>query len=536
MKDIIKDKIITWPATQNKLEENILSKEALTFLVELFENFNDEIDTMLCLRENRANNIKDGNLPDFIKETKPIRIADWQVATPPHDLLDRRIEITGPVNRKIIINALNSGANVFMADFEDSHSPTWQNTIDGQVNLFDAVRKTISFKNNKTNKSYKLNENPAVLMVRPRGLHLLEKNITINNEYIHASLVDFGLYFFHNAHELLKRKTGPYFYIPKLEHYEEARLWNNIFLYAQERLDIPKGKIKATVLIETLPAAFQMDEILYHLKDHSAGLNCGRWDYIFSFIKTLKDHKEFTLPNRSDLTMDKHFMRSYTQLLIKTCHRRQAHAIGGMSALIPIKNDKEANSIALEAVKKDKIREVTDGHDGTWVAHPGLIEMTKEIFDHYMPQKNQIGNKRLDVNVVASDLLTVPQGKRTEDDIRKNINVSLQYISAWLMGKGCVPINNLMEDAATVEISRALIWHWVRFNVETDDGIVITKGKIEELLKQEIEKLQISYDIKSDDIFLTSATKIFSKIALDMENFSNFLTLQAYDELLNMKN
>lgn len=525
---------ILFPELKNENEKKILSPEALNFLKDLFNEFNGKIKNLLKLRVQDAKLISDGQLPNFLEETEGIRNSTWQISSVPKDLQDRRVEITGPVGRKIIINALNSGANVFMADFEDSNSPTWKNTLDGQINLFDAVREEISLFDKVKNKEYKLNKDHATLMVRPRGLHLLEKNILIEDEPIHGSLVDFGLYFFHNAQELLDKGSGPYFYLPKIEHFREAALWNEVFNFSQDKLNIKRGTIKATVLIETLPAAFQMNEILYQLKDHSAGLNCGRWDYIFSFIKTLKDHEQFTLPNRSDLTMDKHFMRSYTQLLIQTCHKRKAHAMGGMSAFIPIKNDEMANNAALDAVKKDKMREVKDGHDGTWVAHPGLVEMTRKIFDEYMPTKNQINNKREDVSITANDLLQTPQGERTEDDIRKNINVSLQYINSWLSGTGCVPINNLMEDAATVEISRALIWQWIKFKVKTDSGIIVSKEKIQKLLLDEVAKLKTDKNIEENNETFKKAIEIFSNVSMNTSNFNNFLTTDAYEELIKI--
>ncbi|MDQ3193618.1 MAG: malate synthase A, partial [Bacteroidota bacterium] len=407
-----------------KLKEeykSILTEHALNFVSKLERNFRSKRIELLNQREVIQKQIDSGIFPDFSKDTKGIRDADWKVASIPEDLKDRRVEITGPVDRKMIINALNSGANVFMADFEDSNSPTWDNNIEGQINLRDAIEGTISF-TNESGKKYKLNERTAVLMVRPRGWHLEEKNVLLDGEPVSASIFDFGLYFFHNSKKLILKGSGPYFYLPKLENYHEARLWNYVFCMAQDELNIPQGTIRATVLIETILAAFQMDEILYELREHSAGLNCGRWDYIFSYIKKFSAHPEFILPDRSQVTMTSHFLRSYSQLVIKTCHRRGIHAMGGIAAQIPIKNDEKANDEALSKVKADKEREAKDGHDGTWVAHPGLIKIAKDVFDSIMPEENQISVLRNDVNITAKDLLDIPKGEITEAGLRHNIN------------------------------------------------------------------------------------------------------------------
>ncbi|MGH9659344.1 MAG: malate synthase A, partial [Bryobacteraceae bacterium] len=425
-------------------------------------------------------------MPEFLKETAEIRATGWKVAPIPSDLEDRRVEITGPVDRKMVINALNSGANVYMADFEDSNSPTWENNIEGQINLRDAARGTISFESPE-GKQYKLNPKTATLLVRPRGWHLVERNVTVDGAPISASLFDFGLYFFHNAKALLARRTGPYFYLPKMEHHLEARLWNDVFNFAQDAIGMSRGTIRATVLIETILASFQMDEILYELREHSAGLNCGRWDYIFSYIKKFREKPAFVVPDRARVTMDRHFLSSYVALLIQTCHRRGIHAMGGMAAQIPIKNDPQANEAALEKVRQDKLREVKAGHDGTWVAHPGLVPIAKEIFDAHMKTPNQIGRK-LDVSVAPSDLVAVPEGDITEEGLRLNVNVGLQYLESWLRGNGCVPINNLMEDAATAEISRAQVWQWVRHGAKLKDGRVVTRELVRQTIAEEAGK------------------------------------------------
>ncbi|MBV6477793.1 MAG: Malate synthase A [Ignavibacteria bacterium] len=524
----MKNKIQITGILKNNYAE-ILSDDALDFVHELHKNFNERRLELLRKREERQQQINSGIMPDFLPETKSIREGNWTVAEIPDDLKDRRVEITGPVDRKMIINALNSGANVFMADFEDSNSPTWENIIEGQINLKDAIERTISF-TNPDGKLYKLNEKTAVLMVRPRGLHLNEKNAKSDGQEISGSFFDFGLYFFHNAKKLLQSGTGPYFYLPKLENHLEARLWNDAFDFAQDYIGIPRGTIRATVLIETILAAFEMDEILYELKDHSSGLNCGRWDYIFSFIKKFRNFSEFVLPDRSLVTMNVHFLKSYSQLVIKTCHKRGIHAMGGMAAQIPIKNNPEKNNEAIAKIKADKEREANDGHDGTWVAHPGLIGIAKDIFDNLMPEANQISNKRNDVNVTAKDLLEVPEGEITEDGLRQNINVSIQYLEAWLKGNGCVPIYNLMEDAATVEISRAQIWQWIHHEKGIlKDGRKVTEELYKKLLEEELVKIKsIVGDQNYRDGKYETAVKLFNKLSTD-KNFNEFLTLIAYD-------
>jgi malate synthase len=458
-------------------------------------------------------------MPDFLPETRAVRESEWQVAAIPKDLSDRRVEITGPVDRKMIINALNSGASVFMADFEDSNSPTWSNNIEGQANLMDAVRCTITY-TAPEGKQYRLNEKPATLMVRPRGWHLIEKHVKIAGEPISASLFDFGLFFFHNAKEQLDRGTGPYFYLPKLESHLEARLWNDVFVFAQDRLNIPRGSIRATVLIETILGAFEMDEILWELREHSAGLNCGRWDYIFSFIKKFSHDPHFVLPDRSQVTMERHFLKSYVDLLVKTCHRRGIHAMGGMAAQIPIKNDDEANRRAIEKVQQDKLREVRAGHDGTWVAHPGLVPVALEVFNKYMPSPNQLSVRREDVNVTAADLLQVPTGDITEEGLRWNIDVGLQYLAAWLGALGCVPIYNLMEDAATAEICRAQLWQWAKHGAKLQSGRTITHEMIEALIEERVEQ--------SRDLRLGKAGDLFATLTRSAD-FPEFLTLAAYE-------
>ncbi|WP_370644678.1 malate synthase A [Sporosarcina sp. ACRSL] len=512
--------------------EEILTPEALEFLNSLHENFNGRRKALLAEREARQRRFDEGEKPSFLEETKHIRESDWTVAPIPPDLQDRRVEITGPVDRKMIINALNSGAKAFMADFEDASSPTWSNMIDGQLNLKDAVRRTIAFEQETTGKKYSLNEETAVLMVRARGLHLDEKHIVIDGEPMAGGFFDFGLYFFHNAKELIEQGTGPYFYLPKLESHLEARLWNDVFVFAQEKLGIPTGTIRATVLIETIPAAFEMDEILYELRDHSAGLNCGRWDYIFSFIKRLRNQPEVILPDRGQVTMTSPFMRAYTQLCIQTCHRRNASAMGGMAAQIPIRNDVEANAEAFRKVAEDKRREVMDGHDGTWVAHPGLVAVAMAEFDQHMETPNQIHRKREDVRVTADDLLEVPTGTITEEGLRTNCSVGVQYIASWLKGSGAVPINHLMEDAATAEISRTQVWQWIRHpEAKLDDGRDITVDLFKDIFDDEMEKLRATFGEKEFRFGkFKEASELFMVLTL-RDEFEEFLTLPGYQLL-----
>jgi malate synthase len=511
--------------------KTILTPEALDFIVSLESSFRERRLALLEKRKEMQKDIDGGNLPDFLPETKSIRDSEWTVAAIPEDLKDRRVEITGPVERKMIINALNSGANVFMADFEDSNSPTWKNCIEGQINLRDAINKTISF-TSPEGKNYSLGNKSAVLMVRPRGWHLDEKNVLLNGQEVSGSLFDFALYFFHNAKNLIANGSGPYFYLPKLENHHEARLWNDVFNTAQDLLGISRGTIRATVLIETILAAFEMNEILYELKDHSAGLNCGRWDYIFSFIKKFRNYPDFVLPDRSKVTMTTQFLHSYSQLVIKTCHKRGIHAMGGMAAQIPIKNDQEANDKAIEKVRADKQREASDGHDGTWVAHPGLISTAKEIFDELMPGPNQIENKREDVNVTAKDLLAVPEGNITEEGLRVNIDVSIQYMEAWLNGNGCVPIYNLMEDAATAEISRAQIWQWIHNSKGVlSDGRKVTKELYFPIVNEELQKIRGKV---GEDKFANGKYELAAELINQLstsDEFGEFLTLVAYEKI-----
>jgi malate synthase len=512
--------------------DRVLTQPALDFVNELHRRFAGRIADLLAARQVRQAAFNRGERPSFLPETREVREGTWKVAPLPQDLLDRRVEITGPVDRKMVINALNSGANVFMADFEDATAPTWDNLIQGHINLMDAVRHSIRYVAPESGKSYELCDRPATLFVRPRGLHLPEKHFEVDGQPVPGALFDFGLYFFHNARELRQRGTGPYFYLPKLESHLEARLWNDVFVYAEHTLGVPVGTIKATVLIETLPAAFEMDEILYELREHSAGLNCGRWDYIFSFIKKLQADSSALLPDRGEVTMDKAFLKAYTELLIKTCHRRGVHAMGGMAAQIPVKGDQSANDAALAKVRADKLREVTSGHDGTWVAHPGLIPLARGIFDEHMKSKNQIDNKREDVNVTVADLLAVPTGHRTEGGLCHNIRVGILYLEAWLRGNGCVPLFSLMEDAATAEISRAQVWQWVRHGARLDSGEIVTKARVRALIRQESALLIWTASEKgAHPGFLGEASALFEELALS-DHFEDFLTLPAYERLL----
>src|SRR5438067_2620316 len=509
----------------------ILTPEALSFVATLVRAFADRREELLQRRAQRQAEIDAGKLPDFLPETEHIRNGSWTIAPVPDDLQDRRVEITGPVERKMIINALNSGAKVFMADFEDSFAPTWEGAIQGQINVRDAVNRTITF-SNPDGKQYTLNEKTATLLVRPRGWHLFEKHVLMDGKPISGGIFDFGLYFFHNAKTLIDKGTGPYFYLPKLENHLEARLWNDIFVMAQKEFGIPQGTIKATVLIETILATFEMDEILYELRNHSAGLNCGRWDYIFSAIKKFRNIPDFILPDRAQVTMTTHFMHSYSLLTIKTCHRRNAHAIGGMAAQIPIKNDPKANEEAMSKVRADKHREANDGHDGTWVAHPGLVAVAMEEFEKVMPGPNQIDKKREDVHVTAADLLAVPDGTITEGGLRTNISIRLHYMASWLGGLGCVPINNLMEDAATVEISRSQIWQWIHHpRGILSDGRKVTVELFHQLLADELNKIK---GMVGEQEYVTRKFDTAAQLLDDIitkEQFVEFLTLPAYSYL-----
>jgi malate synthase len=512
------------------LAQKVLSPDVMDFLEQLDRNFEAERLNLLSRRKIRQGEFDAGVLPDFLPDTQGIHHSDWRVAPPPDELLDRRVEITGPTDRKMVINALNSGAKVFMADFEDSTAPTWANVIEGQQNLYDANCREISY-TSPEGKHYQLKEAPAVLFVRPRGLHMQEKHVAGSRQFLSASFFDFGVYFANNYRVLMNRGSAPYFYLPKLESHLEARLWNRIFDFSEDAMGIPRGTIRATVLIETITAAFEMEEILYELREHSVGLNCGRWDYIFSFIKKFSANPLFVLPQRGDVTMEQPFLASYVHLLIQTCHRRGAHAMGGMAAQIPIRNDAEANAEAMERVRKDKLREVKAGHDGTWVAHPGLVSVAMEVFDEWMPNDNQIA-RPLDhgTTVTAANLLEIPTGKITETGFIRNVEISLLYLESWLRGLGCVPIFNLMEDAATAEISRAQLWQWNRYKSTTDDGLLINTDRIRLTLEDIQKKKRV--DI-GDDAFKVSKFTRAAVLLLQLVEgpFYPFLTTELYNEL-----
>ena len=506
---------------------DIFNLELIKFLTELHSEFNNERIALLHSRKMKQVEFDHHQLPKFLPETEKIRNGNWVCNPLPKDLLDRRVEITGPVERKMIINALNSGASTFMADFEDSNSPTWENCMDGQRNLTDAINKTISFEN-ENGKKYELGENLATLLVRPRGLHLEEKNIEFNGEKASGSLIDFGIYFFRNAKTLIENESGPYFYLPKLEHYKEAKWWNDVFRFAQDYLQIPQGTIKATVLIETITAAFQLDEILFELKEHSSGLNCGRWDYIFSYIKKFRNLPEFLVPDRDQVTMTSPFMSAYSKRVIQVCHKRNVHAMGGMAAQIPVKNNEAENEIAYAKVRADKEREVKNGHDGTWVAHPGLVSVAKKIFDELMPNANQIDKKFEEYLVSEENLLEIPKGTITENGVRKNINVGILYIESWLMGVGAAALYNLMEDAATAEISRTQIWQWLKNEAKLDDGRTLMPEMVLNWQEEELEKIK---KYVGEERFKNGkfelATELFDDLILN-DNFKEFLTLEAY--------
>ena len=510
----------------------ILTPQALAFVAKLARKFEARRRELMGLRARRQTEFDAGKLPDFLAETRSIRESDWTVAPVPHDLQNRRVEITGPTDRKMVINALNCGANVFMADFEDSNTPTWENMIEGQINLRDAIRRTITF-TSPEGKRYALNDRIATLLVRPRGWHLTERHVLIDGAPVAGAIFDFALYFFHNAKALLAKDSGPYFYLPKMESHLEARLWNEIFVTAQRELGIPQGKIKATALIETVLAAFEMEEILYELREHSSGLNIGRWDYIFSCIKKFRANREFCLADRAQVTMTAPFMRAYALLLVKTCHKRNTFAMGGMAAQIPIKNDPVANQAAIEKVRADKLREATDGCDGSWVAHPGLVAVAKAVFDEHMPTPNQIGKKRDDVSVTAKDLLNFqPEKPITEAGLRNNISVGIQYIGSWLAGNGCVPVYNLMEDAATAEISRSQIWQWIRSPKGVlEDGRKVTRELFRKLLPEELAKVRA---LLGEGAWKAGqyeeAAKLFDRITTS-DDYVEFLTLPGYEWL-----
>ena len=508
---------------------NILNPEACRFVVRLAETFEDRRQALLAARAIRQEEIRSGKLPDFLEQTRDVRSADWTVAPIRPDLADRRVEITGPPERKMLINALNSGASVYMSDFEDSNAPTWRNLLDGQINLRDAVRRQIDY-TSPEGKRYPLNAHAATLVVRPRGWHLDERNVRLAGKPLSASLFDFGLYFFHNAVALIEGGSGPYFYLPKMESHHEAKLWNDVFVFAQDALGIPRGTIRATVLIETILAAFEMDEILFELREHSSGLNCGRWDYIFSFIKKFRHRPDFLLPDRATVTMDRHFLQSYVDLLVATCHRRGIHAMGGMAAQIPLK-DPAASERALEKVRQDKLREVKAGHDGTWVAHPGLVAVAKDVFDRFMPSANQIGAVRPAPNVSAADLLQVPEGEITGAGVRTNVDVGIRYLAAWIGGNGCVPIYGLMEDAATAEISRAQLWQWVQHEARMREGRPVTADSVRQAIAEELEKMRVEFGVERFSAGgFEQAGRLFGDLVTGPE-FAEFLTLPAYEYL-----
>lgn len=515
--------------------ERVLSKDALQFLSALQNRFGQTREALLENRKLRQRRFDAGELPDFLPETEEVRTGRWEVDPVPRVLRDRRVEITGPVDRKMMINALNSGAKMFMADFEDASAPTFANMIDGQVNMQDYAAGRLNFTDPASGKSYALNDETATMLVRPRGWHMLEAHVEINGIPMSASLFDFGLHFFHNGKALYEAGLGPFYYLPKLESHLEARLWDQVFEFSQDYVGIPVGSIKATVLIETLPAAFEMDEILYELRRHAAGLNCGRWDYIFSYIKTLRNHPDFILPDRAQVGMDRAFLRAYSLLLIRTCHKRRAHAMGGMAAQIPVKNDEAANRAAFDKVRADKLREVQAGHDGTWVAHPALVQVALDVFDQHMPTSNQIVCQHVLPRVGREDLLSPHKGEVTEAGLRTNISVGIEYTAAWLSGRGAVPIHNLMEDAATAEISRSQIWQWIHHEVAVQradgESVILTKQGFEDILHEELAKIREALGQAAFEAGrYPTAASIFAETA-SSDELTDFLTLPAYDAL-----
>jgi malate synthase len=513
---------------------DILSRDALGFVAELHRRFEPRRRELLAARRDRDAELRAGGTLDFLPDTREIREGDWSVPEAPADLRDRRVEITGPTDRKLVINALNSGAKTFMADFEDANTPTWRNVAEGQRNMIDAIERTITYDSDEDDRHYELDDETATLIVRPRGWHLDERHMRVDGEVVSGALLDFGLFFLHNARRLVERGSGPYFYLPKLEHHAEAALWNDVFVFAQDAVGLDRGTVRATVLVETLPAAFQMDEILYALREHSAGLNAGRWDYIFSTIKCFRDRPEFVLPDRTDVKMTVPFMRAYTELLVRTCHRRGAHAMGGMAALVPSRTDPEATERAIEGVRDDKRREAGDGFDGTWVAHPDIVEPAREEFDAVLGERpNQIDRLREDVQVSADDLLDVEAtpGAITEDGLRNDVGVGFQYISFWLGGRGAAAINNLMEDAATAEISRSQVWQWIHHGATLDDGRKVTRDLVRAMLDSEMARI---HEEVGDEVWAAGrpddTREIFERVALS-EDFPAFLTLIAYDKI-----
>lgn len=528
MQEVISTKKIDFKGFKVENYQDVLTNDAKQFLLALHQKFNKSRLKLLVNRTIDQAHFDSGAFPSFSEETRNIRKSDWVCAALPEDLLDRRVEITGPVERKMVINALNSGAKTFMADFEDSNAPSIANTLRGQINLRDAINKTISFYSEQKDKTYSLNKETATLLVRPRGLHLNEKHFLVDGVEMSASLVDFGLFFFHNIKTLREQGSATYFYLPKLEHYLEARLWNAIFVFSQDYLSIPQKTIKATVLIETITASFQLDEIIYELKNHMAGLNCGRWDYIFSYIKKFKNHKNFMVPNRDQVTMTSPFMKAYSLLVIQKCHKRGVHAMGGMAAQIPIKNDEVANDAAFSKVVEDKELEVKNGHDGTWVAHPGLVAVAMNVFNKHMTNKNQIHVSRDDVKISEAALVEMPKGTITEEGIRKNINVGILYIESWLRGNGAAAIYNLMEDAATAEISRTQVWLWLHKSIQLDDGGIFNQEMYQQLKKEELEKIK---NLVGESNFSNGkfklAIELFDALVISKE-YQEFLTLSAY--------
>lgn len=524
-KEIVMPIKITEPMTDEA--QQIITPQALELLEQLESRFGAERKALIAERQTRQQALDQGGSLDFLAETKEIRESVWQGASIPADIQDRRVEITGPVDRKMMINALNSGAKVFMADLEDAHSPTWQATVDGQINLRDAINDSLTYQSPE-GKKYQVNPQHAVLMVRVRGLHMEEKHALLNEQRVSGSFFDLAVFLTNNYQQALQRNKGLYFYIPKTEHYLEARLWAKVFNYAEQFLGIEQGTLRCTLLIETIPAAFQMEEILYELKDYIVGLNAGRWDYIFNFIKRFRNHPDKVLPERAQVTMTTHFLRSYSKLLIEVCHKRGVHAMGGMAAQIPIKNDPDANAQAEEKVRNDKLREVQDGHDGTWVAHPALVAIAKQVFDEYMPEPNQITKQQAPLNITAKDLLTIPEGTITDAGISINVSAAMRYIKAWLQGSGAVPIFNLMEDAATAEISRAQLWQWIRVkDLTSTDGQAITLARIEKLIANEVAYLKENTATDEHQSIEQAATIIQQLVAND--NFEEFLTTPAYE-------
>ncbi|MCC5792080.1 MAG: malate synthase A [Legionellaceae bacterium] len=511
-------------------EHTILNPACRTLLDHLHRRFEEERQQLLAMRRERQESINQGIFPDFIEATQSIRQADWRAADIPEEIQDRRVEITGPVERKMIINALNSAAKVFMADFEDSNAPSWENCIQGQVNLYDAVRGKIEYDDSVSGKQYRLKEKTAVLMVRPRGWHLDEVHYQVDGTAISAAIFDFAVYLFHNAQTLIEQGSAPYYYIPKLESYQEAVLWETIIAEAERCLELPAHCVKVTLLIETITAVFEMDEMIYALKERIVGLNCGRWDYIFSYIKKFHRHAEFVLPERQQVSMNTPFLQAYVSLLIYTCHRRGIHAMGGMAAQIPIKNDEQANQQAMDAVRADKLREVRAGHDGTWVAHPGLITLALDVFNEHMPEKNQIAHVPEKPTLVAKDLLEAPAGSISIQGVMNNITVALHYLRSWLAGSGCVPVNHLMEDAATAEICRAQLWQWRHFESQLTDGTVVDRALLEKEIEAAFGTIAQTLDKETEKHYLQQAKRLLEDLIFS-QDFAEFLTSRAYPQL-----